>query len=266
MYDSYNRRINYLRVSVTDRCNLRCQYCMPEEGIPKISHESILSYEEIRDIVRLTVEQGINKVRLTGGEPLVRKGIVDLVGMLAGIEGIEDLAMTTNGILLNQYAEKLKRAGLQRVNISLDTMDPEKYRIITRNGKLDQVLKGIDSARQAGLKPIKINLVANRLTDESDIQQVKKFAGENGFGFRLIRQMDRNNGDFWKVDGGDGGNCVQCNRLRLSSDGYFHPCLFSHQRYSVRELGALKALQLALNNKPEKGNENGLKELYTIGG
>jgi len=266
MYDSFKRRINYLRISVTDRCNLRCQYCMPEEGIPKISHESMLSYEEITGIVKIAVEQGINKVRLTGGEPLVRKGIEDLVGMLAGIEGVEDLAMTTNGILLNRYAEKLKKAGLQRVNVSLDTLDPEKYRIVTRNGDLNQVLEGIKSARLAGLWPIKINLVVNRFTDESDIQQVKKYAGKNEFEFRIIRQMDRANGDFWKVDGGDGGNCMQCNRLRLSSDGFFHPCLFSHQRYSVREYGALKALQLALENKPEKGNESGLNELYTIGG
>jgi cyclic pyranopterin phosphate synthase len=266
MFDLYNRRINYLRVSVTDRCNLRCQYCMPEEGISKISHESMLSYEEIAAIVKVAVEQGITKVRLTGGEPLVRKGIEDLVKMLAGIGGIEDLAMSTNGILLGQYAEKLKRAGLQRVNVSLDTLDPAKFRILTRNGELDQVLKGIDSAKSIGLWPIKINLVVNKFTDESDIQQVKEFARENEFEFRIIRQMDRANGNFWKVEGGDGGNCKQCNRLRLSSDGFFHPCLFSHKRFSVREHGALKALQLALNYKPESGQESGLNELYTIGG
>jgi len=266
MYDLYNRRINYLRVSVTDRCNLRCLYCMPEEGIGKISHESVLSYEEIVDIVKVAVAQGINKVRLTGGEPLVRKGIENLVEMLAGIEGINDLALSTNGILLNQYAEKLKKAGLNRLNISLDTLYPEKYRIITRYGDLDQLLTGINIAKALGFKPIKINLVVNRLTDDSDIQQVKEFSRENGFGFRIIRQMDRANGVFWPVEGGDGGHCSKCNRMRLSSDGYFYPCLFSNMRFSVREHGALKAMQLALNNKPESGNESGLNELYTIGG
>ena len=266
MYDLYDRRINYLRISVTDRCNLRCDYCMPEEGVDKIPHESMLRFEEIVDIVKVAVEQGINKIRLTGGEPLVRNGIENLIEMLAEIEGIEDLALSTNGILLNQYAEKLKKSGLHRLNISLDTLDPDKYRNLTRIGNLNRLLEGIETASALGFKPIKINMVRNKYTDESDIKQVKEFARENEFEFRMIRQMDRTNGEFWQVEGGDGGNCVQCNRLRLSSDGYFHPCLFSIRRYAVREHGALKAMQLALNNKPKIGNEAGLGDLYSIGG
>ena len=127
MLDRYNRNINYLRVSVTDRCNLRCEYCMPASGIRLMTHKDILTYDEIAEVVSVAAEMGVNKVRITGGEPLVRKGISTLVKMIANIEGIRDLAMTTNGIYLPDQAMELKAAGLQRVNISLDTMDEEKY-------------------------------------------------------------------------------------------------------------------------------------------
>ncbi|MBN1387648.1 MAG: radical SAM protein, partial [Bacteroidales bacterium] len=146
MYDRYNRRINYLRVSVTDRCNLRCRYCMPAEGIKLISHDDILSFDEITDFVKVAVDMGIDKVRLTGGEPLVRKDLPVLVEMLAGIKGIKDFSMTTNGTLLGKFAKTLADAGLQRVNISLDTMDPLKYTWLTRRGDLNQALEGIDAA------------------------------------------------------------------------------------------------------------------------
>ena len=126
MYDRFNRNINYLRISVTDRCNLRCIYCMPEKGIHLLRHEDILSFDEIADFTRVAVANGVTKVRITGGEPLVRKGIVTLVGMISAIKGIKDLSMTTNGVLLKQFAQDLRAAGLQRVNISLDTIDPEK--------------------------------------------------------------------------------------------------------------------------------------------
>ena len=146
MQDAYKRHINYLRISVTDRCNLRCLYCMPEEGIPLIKHQDILSFEEIEGFTRTAVHYGINKVRITGGEPLVRKDITSLVEKLSAIEGIDDLSMTTNGILLEKFAFPLKQAGLNRINISLDTMDPERYRGITRHGDLGQVLAGIEAA------------------------------------------------------------------------------------------------------------------------
>ncbi len=135
MFDRFNRTINYLRISVTDRCNLRCRYCMPEEGIKLLRHEDILSFDEITGFTEVAVKHGVNKVRITGGEPLVRKGIVTLVKMIADIEGINDLSMTTNGVLLKDFAADLKTAGLHRVNISLDTTDPERFAYITRGGK-----------------------------------------------------------------------------------------------------------------------------------
>ena len=158
--DSFQRPINYLRVSVTDRCNLRCVYCMPEEGVSLMSHADILSYEEIFRVVEAASEMGIDRVRLTGGEPLVRAGVPELVRMIAVIGTINDIALTTNGILLKQYAGELKEAGLNRVNISLDTLNPEKFRQITRCGELKDTLVGIEAAHQTGLDPVKINLIA----------------------------------------------------------------------------------------------------------
>lgn len=165
----YHRAISYLRVSITDRCNLRCVYCMPEEGVPALRHEDILRYEEIKRLVRIAAELGISRVRLTGGEPLVRRGIEDLIAMLVAIPGIEELALTTNGTLLRQMAGRLMAAGLARVNISLDTLRPERYRAITRGGSLDDVLAGIAAARQAGLDPVKINTVIMRGVNEDEV-------------------------------------------------------------------------------------------------
>jgi cyclic pyranopterin phosphate synthase len=156
MYDLYKRNIDYLRISVTDRCNLRCTYCMPPEGIESKQHSDILTYEKIVEIARCAVDKGIKKIRLTGGEPLVRKGIINLVKMLSEIEGLQDLSMTTNGILLKKHAQDLADAGLNRVNVSLDTLDTEEYRSITRGGDLQMVLEGIEMARKVGLNPIKI--------------------------------------------------------------------------------------------------------------
>ena len=145
MIDAFGRTIDYLRISVTDRCNLRCVYCMPAEGVPLITHDDVLSYEAISDFVGVAVSEGIRKVRLTGGEPLVRRGVVSLVERLARIEGIEDLCMTTNGTLLGTFAEPLAKAGLGRVNVSLDSLDPERYRAITRGGDVRTVLAGIEA-------------------------------------------------------------------------------------------------------------------------
>lgn len=170
MFDRFNRKLNYLRISVTDRCNLRCTYCMPEEGIKLFRHEEILSYDEIVEFTRIAVANGVTKVRLTGGEPLVRKGIVSLVRMISEIDGIRDLSMTTNGTLLKEYARELRDAGLHRVNISLDTIDPVKFRSITRFGNIGDVFDGIDSARNAGLFPIKINCVVKESKDEGRSQ------------------------------------------------------------------------------------------------
>ncbi|NCB45011.1 MAG: radical SAM protein, partial [Clostridia bacterium] len=159
MIDHYGREIQYMRLSITDKCNYRCQYCMPEEGIPDVGHESILRYEELETIVQAATELGIHKFRLTGGEPLVRKGVVDFVKSLQEIPGVEELTMTTNGALLGDLAAPLKKAGLDRVNISLDSLRHSRFREITRLGNLDDVFAGINAATDAGLTPIKLNVV-----------------------------------------------------------------------------------------------------------
>lgn len=266
MFDRFNRHIHYLRISVTDRCNLRCRYCMPEEGVQLMRHEDILTLEEITGVVKTAVSLGINKIRLTGGEPLVRKGIIDLVAMIAGIPGIVDLSLTTNGVLLKELALSLKMAGLQRVNVSLDTLDREKYREITRGGDLNRTLGGIRAAVEAGLHPVKINCVVFASTMENDAQQVKEFAHREGLQVRFIRQMDLETGAFSLVDGGIGGNCSRCNRLRLTANGMVKPCLFDDQVFPVRSLGAETALLSALHAKPLKGCINTTGRFYNIGG
>lgn len=160
--DKYGRRIDYLRISVTDRCNLRCVYCMPEEGVKAKRHDEILSLEEILTFAQRAAEYGIKRIRLTGGEPLVRIGIVDLIRDLNSIQGIEEISLTTNGLLLPKFAQELYDAGLKRVNISLDTLDPDEYRAITRRGELKDVLHAIEVADETGFAPIKINAVAVR--------------------------------------------------------------------------------------------------------
>jgi cyclic pyranopterin phosphate synthase len=187
--DAYNRPISYLRISVTDRCNLRCVYCMPPQGVAKRAHGEILRYEEIETVVRAAAALGITKVRLTGGEPLVRPGIIDLVRMLARVEGIDDLAMTTNAILLNDYAKELAQAGLRRVNISLDTLRPERFERITRCGRLEDVLAGMEAARQAGLTPIKINTVVMRGMNDDEVVDFARRTLELGWHVRFIELM-----------------------------------------------------------------------------
>lgn len=266
MLDPFNRHINYLRISVTDRCNLRCRYCMPEDGVDMLSHDDILSFEEIVDLVKLSVSKGITKIRLTGGEPLVRKGIVDLVRKIAHVQGVEDLAMTTNGILLEQFADQLKEAGLNRVNISLDTLDPEKFAYITRGGDIQNVFDGIQAAKKAGLNPIKINCVVSNSSDEPDAAAVKTFCKANGLSIRYIHQMNLEDGTFSKVDGGEGGKCDSCNRLRLTADGSFKPCLFNESGFNIKDFGSEEALSKAINNKPKEGTKNKSGRFNQIGG
>jgi cyclic pyranopterin phosphate synthase len=266
VYDRFNRPINYLRISVTDRCNLRCRYCMPKVGIHLMNHKDILSFEEITNVVKIAVSQGIDKFRITGGEPLMRKNIVTLIAMIATVEGINDLSMTTNGIRLKEFAKPLKDAGLQRVNISLDTMNAVKFREITRGGDLNKVLQGIQAAKDAGFEPVKINCVVFKSSNEKDAIEVKEFCKKNDLQVRFIHQMNLQSGEFTVVEGGNGGNCVQCNRLRLTSNGMVKPCLFDEQEFSVRKMGAEKALLGALNNKPLKGCINSKGSFYNIGG
>jgi GTP 3',8-cyclase len=266
MFDKFNRKINYLRISVTDRCNLRCVYCMPEEGIKLISHDEILSFDEIVEFVKEAVNQGVDKIRITGGEPLVRKGIVDLVAMITKIKGIKDFGMTTNGIYLDKFAVQLVDAGLQRINISLDTINADKFKAITRVGDLNMVLYGIEAAKKAGLNPIKINCVVKLSSSEKDAQEVAEFCERNDLKIRFIREMDLEKGQFWKVQGGEGGECESCNRIRLTSNGKIKPCLFNDLEYDVRELGVKQALALALGNKPKSGTQSRFNMFSKIGG
>ncbi len=266
MFDPYNRSINYLRVSITDRCNLRCVYCMPEEGIRLMDHKEIISYEEILDVIREGIHLGITKVRITGGEPLVRKGVVGLVEMISRLEEITDFGMTTNGILLEEFAPDLSKAGLHRVNISLDTINPEKYRQITRGGELEKVFSGIGAAKEAGISPIKINCVVKNTSMEPDAIGVGNYCRENGLEVRFIHEMDLDTGCFTLVEGGDGGNCKNCNRLRLTANGMIKPCLFTNLEYSIRELGIREAMIRAINTKPEKGVINNHNLFHNIGG
>lgn len=266
MYDKYSRRINYLRISITDRCNMRCQYCTPEDNIKFLKHEDILTYEEIVEIAETAVNIGIEKIRITGGEPLVRKGVVNLISMLATIDGVKDLAMTTNGTLLEQFAQPLADAGLQRVNISLDTINPLRYREITRTGDIEAVYRGIQAAKDAGLSPIKINCVVNHSLKEIDAQEVREFCIDNKLEARFIYEMNLETGGFSVVEGGIGGNCAQCNRLRLTANGMLKPCLFDDLEYNVKELGVENALCMAINHKPKAGTLNHIDKFINLGG
>jgi cyclic pyranopterin phosphate synthase len=239
---------------------------MPEVGIQLLKHQDILSFEDIIEFVKVAINHGINKIRLTGGEPLVRKDIVTLVSMIAHLKGIQDLSMTTNGILLDSLAKPLREAGLQRVNISLDTINPEKFCSLTRGGDIQKVFAGIEAAIKAGLKPVKINCVVFGLSGEKEAQSVKEFCDSKKLQVRFINQMNLETGEFSVVEGGEGGNCEQCNRLRLTANGLVKPCLFDEQEFSIRELGAEKALLSALIGKPNKGCINTKGSFYSIGG
>lgn len=189
MRDQYGRELTDLRISLTDRCNLRCVYCMPAEGIDFRPPEELLRDDELLLLVRIAAEFGVTKVRLTGGEPTVRPAIVDLVREISKIPGVRDLAMTTNGILLEYLAEDLARAGLRRVNVSVDTLDPEKFRRITRGGRLERVLAGIERAEAAGLRPIKLNAVVVRGFNEEEVVALARLTLDRPWEVRFIEVM-----------------------------------------------------------------------------
>jgi GTP 3',8-cyclase len=188
--DSFQRPIDYLRISVTDRCNLRCVYCMPEDGITLTAHEDILSYEEIHRLAQAAAGLGISRIRITGGEPLVRTGTADLVRLLRGIEGIDDISLTTNGILLAREAVALKAAGLNRVNVSLDTLNPEKFKTITRGrAEIGEVLEGMRAAAAAGLNPVKVNAVALAGVNDDEVLDFARKTIDEGWHVRFIEHM-----------------------------------------------------------------------------
>jgi len=188
MIDGHGRKINYLRLSVTDRCNFRCRYCMPADGVPLLPHGEILSYEELYLVARTAVTLGIEKIRVTGGEPLIRKGILGFLSRLAGIHGLRQLVLTTNGLLLEEMAEPLKNAGVQRLNISLDSLVPENFARITRGGDVSRVLSGIAAAERAGF-PIKLNMVVMRGVNDHEVVDFAALTLDRRYTVRFIEFM-----------------------------------------------------------------------------
>lgn len=274
--DQIGREISYLRISVTDRCNLRCVYCMPPEGVEKRRHEEILSFEEIEEIAQAAVELGVRKIRITGGEPLARRGVVELCRRLGCIRGVEDLSMTTNGTLLPPVAAALFRAGIHRINISLDTLQGEKYRTITRGGRLEDALEGIRVAMEVGMNPIKINTVLIGGFNDDEIPALVDLTRRAPLEVRFIELMPVGCTqafgpaaylpcqsvlervpqlqpvdvigvtERYRLPGAPGRVglirplshhfCARCDRLRLTADGTLKPCLHSAEEVSLRGL------------------------------
>ena len=291
LYDSFNRRITYLRISVTDKCNLRCVYCMPPEGVPKRSHTDMLAHEQIRDIVRVGCSLGIEKIRLTGGEPLVKRGIVELVELLREVDPLLTIGMTTNGTLLAPLAGKLKEAGLSSVNVSMDTLDPDEYRRITRGGDLKKVVEGIDAAREAGF-PVKVNAVTPEIpgpaSDPVAPETLRRFCEERGITLQLINHfsLSQKKRDFPDSNGSSRNGprpdlavgkpgpailrrppaCSECNRLRLLARGVLKPCLHSNTEIPVDFTDIAGSLRAAAAAKPKRGSACTSRAMVEIGG
>ncbi|MBI2349835.1 MAG: GTP 3',8-cyclase MoaA [Deltaproteobacteria bacterium] len=197
LVDGYKRPIKDLRISVTDRCNFRCVYCMPHDEYEWIDKKEILTFEEITRLARLFARLGVDKIRLTGGEPLMRRNLELLIGQLSSIEGIKDICVTTNGSLLADKVAGFKAAGLKRINVSIDTLKPEKFKEICKRGDLDKVLEGLFAAQKQGLHPIKVNAVIERGVNDDDIVELVEFSRDNGFFMRFIEYMDVGNTNSW---------------------------------------------------------------------
>ena len=207
LIDSFNRKIDYLRLSVTDRCNLRCTYCMPSGGIKLIDRKEILTFEEILKAAGILSEMGIRKIRITGGEPLAREGIIDLIKQIKKIEKITDISITTNGILLNEYLDELYKMPVQGINISLDTLDRQKYKEITRGGEINQVLDAISNSINIGIKSVKVNVVITKLLDEKDINGFAAMTLDKPVHIRFIEMMQ-------PAGGSDGSSeAIECSSI-----------------------------------------------------
>lgn len=206
--DRFDRVIDYMRISITDRCNLRCVYCMPSEGINPIEHKDILSYEEIIRVIKAAAELGVKKIRITGGEPLARKDITSLTSEIKKISGIEDLSITTNGVLLEKFAQNLADSGVNRVNVSLDTLKPERYKEITRLGDINVVFKGLEAARKAGLLPIKINMIPIRNLNDDEIKDFAGLTIDRDCHVRFIEFMPFGKDGFWSPE-----KYIPCNEI-----------------------------------------------------
>jgi len=268
MLDPFDREITYLRVSVTDRCDLRCTYCMPEGGVPHKDHKAILSYEQIEAFSKEAVLLGITKIRLTGGEPLIRRDVETLVGKLSSLDGLRELTMTTNGTRLAEMAAKLKANGLDRVNVSLDTLDADEYRRITRGGELKHVLKGIDAALGTGLVPVKINMVILADTTPAQAEAMRRFCDEKGLALQTIMHFSlydrRDLSERFRTDRPP--RCRECNRLRLTADGFLKPCLFSEDEIKVDFNDIRGSILRAVAGKPKNGSSCRSRSMCQIGG
>ena len=208
LIDTYNRTIDYLRISVTDRCNLRCTYCMPSEGIQLAQPAEILRYEELLRIATVAVTNGISKIRVTGGEPLVRRGIVEFIGELASLEGLTDLSLTTNGVLLKEYAAPLKEAGLKRINVSLDSLKHDRFHQITRGNRLNAVLEGLEESERVGLSPVKINMVVIRGFNDDEILGFANLTRTKPYHIRFIEYMPFDTEAGWERE-----NCMTIDEI-----------------------------------------------------
>ncbi len=265
MLDKFNREINYLRISVTDKCNLRCLYCMPEEGVPIRKHEEFLTFEQIEKIVQEAAKLGIKKIRLTGGEPLVKNGIEKLVEKISNIKGIEIVSMTTNGILLPQKATLLKKAGLKNVNISCDKLEEKKYKKLTRGGDIQNVLIGIDAAIAVGFQ-IKLNMVVLEDTENEEIRKMQKFCDKKGIKLQLINHYSlvSEKQEHYAFDRPP--NCAKCNRIRLLADGSLKPCLHSNDEIKIDYNDIRGSLMKTILSKPKSGNVCSNRNMTEIGG
>lgn len=311
MKDGQCRGIDYLRISVTDRCNFRCRYCMPEEGIESLSHQDILSFEEIIKVCRSAVKLGISKIKLTGGEPLVRKSFIELVRQIKGIDGIEEITLTTNGFLLDEYLDELIEAGISKVNISLDTLKSQRFKEIARVDGLDKVLKGIYKAIDSPLKTVKINTLIAKGFNEDEVSELAALAKDNDINVRFIELMPIGLGKdyrglskeeitniletaygkltpyhkklgngpakYYEINGFKGKIgfisavsecfCEDCNRIRLTANGFLKLCLHSTKGLDLRSLlraGATeeeltKIMKETIQNKPDRHHFNDLE-------
>ncbi|MFH1825482.1 MAG: GTP 3',8-cyclase MoaA [Candidatus Firestonebacteria bacterium] len=192
LLDNYNRKIEYLRVSVTDRCNLRCIYCMPKDGIRLKLSKEILSFEEIEKIIKIFIKLGVKKVKITGGEPLVRKGIIELLKKLSVLENLKDISLTTNGVFLEEHSEQIKNSGINKINVSLDTLNEDKFNLITGGNCLPKILSGLRKAKETGISLIKINVVILKGINDDEILDFVKFSEENNYIIRFIEYMPLN--------------------------------------------------------------------------
>ncbi|OGP81378.1 MAG: cyclic pyranopterin phosphate synthase MoaA [Deltaproteobacteria bacterium RBG_16_54_11] len=208
LLDNYDRKINYLRLSITDRCNLRCRYCMPEEGVELVGHKDLLTYEEIVRTIEVFARNGITKIRLTGGEPLVRRGVVDLIKRIARIEGVKDLSLTTNGVLLKDYARDLAEAGLRRINISLDTLQAERFAYITRRDRFKEVWEGIEETMRQGFSPVKINVVVMKGFNDDELRAFARLSLAYPLHIRFIEFMPVGGVSHW-----DGQEIIPFSRI-----------------------------------------------------